>query len=265
MADMKYALGCIKDPVDDRDKLFKSYKPIFIDLPKSTQTLLPHVPNAIDQLERSCCTGASASRAGKAYMNSIGYQWNHMPSCFYLYNMTRVFEKTPLDDDAGAIIRDIFKVWNLNGVCPEDSNKEWSMPFSAKDDTWKTMPNAKQIEHAAKHKVQYLRLGSNQNEIKSALHQGFPVVIGINVPESMMGKKTAEDGVIKRSGQSMGGHALWLHSYGNYKDDYADGLNSWGLDWGSKLNGKGGNFHVKFKDLCDPKFCNDLWAITGYS
>lgn len=254
--------GCKRDTPDDRDLLFRFHRKMLTTLPNSASTLVPFLPPKADQMSLSCCTGIGSTRAAKAFLNFIKYKWPHMPSALFLYLQARLAEGTPITVDDGAMIRTIFKTWNDSGVCPEDSNVRWSWPWAATGDHWKTMPPKECFDNAARHKIEYMRLSEDPDEIKSALVQGHPVVIGIDVPESMMSEKTAANGLITRSNHSLGGHCMWLHSYDH---DFAIGSNSWGANWGAEVAGSRGNFLAKFSDLSDPSFCIDRWAIVGYS
>lgn len=254
--------GYIPDDYDPNDIPFRAVHKVHKTeaLPNSTSSLLSHSPTPANQLQIGCCTGASTTRAIKTRMSFLGYPFPFMPSALYLYAKTRMMTGVSLDEDDGARLRDVFKAANKFGICPEDSNPAWSWPFSCSDDRWKEEPPAACDEAAQKHKlVKYLRLGPDPNEIKSALANNMPVVIGVSWMELWDAPKVSETGVLnmpKSDFNSEGGHAIYLNGYGNYKDDYADGVNSWGDEWGDK-----GRFHISFKALSDSRVCYDRWAV----
>jgi hypothetical protein len=230
---------------------------------------------AIDQMQVGMCTGCGSSRALKNYLDSVGYKWPFTPSALDLYAKVRAFEGTDLSVDSGASIADVFTVLNTLGVCPEDSNPEWSWPFSASDNRWQEMPPAECDKDAALHKVvKFYRVPQDVNSIKTALYRGFPVVIGISVFQSFEAPEVAQSGVIPMPGLSfldplLGGHCLRLDAYGMHDPNYADGVNSWGQGWGDSWAGfpdKGkGRFHIPFSYLCDPNLTSDIWAIQVLS
>lgn len=255
---MQYGLGCIQDDPDDRDITFSSIFKKEIDLPSKSDILLSHLPPVVDQGQTSQCTAASSTRAAKTRMNLTQYKWPHTPSAAYLYAKVREHEGTPLTQDCGARIRSIFKVWNTLGVCPEDSNPEWSWPWTTDPSRIATRPSEACDRAATMHKcTKYMRLGPDPDETRHALAMGLPVVIGMMIPESMCGRKTSKDGIIRIGfrDQFIGGHAMFLHSYSLFKD-YFTGRNSWGASWGD-----GGNFHLSPKHLSDPEIVMDRWAI----
>lgn len=195
----KYGLGLKPSIVEESDLRFSAIHPLAIDLPKTCDLLTPYKPPHVDQMSVGMCTGCGSTRAAKTRMNYVGYKWPYTPSALYLYAKVREFEGTPLTEDSGASIKDIFNVWNKQGVCPEDSNPEWSWPFSASDGRWMVPPPKACEENATTHKmVKYMRLDHTEQDIKSALCQGFPIVIGIAVYSSMMSSRTASSGVISK-------------------------------------------------------------------
>lgn len=240
------------------------------ELPESSTDLVPYTPSAIDQMEVGMCTGCGTSRALKTFLASEDYKWPFMPSALDIYAKVRQYEGVALTEDSGASIADVFNVINSQGVCPEDSNIEWSWPFSASDSRWQQAPPPACDKDAALHKVvKFMKVAQDINSIKSALFSGFPVVIGISVFKSFESDKVADSGVIPMPGHIfdtlMGGHCLYLDAYGMLDEDHADGMNSWG-QWGDVLDknnpqrGKG-RFHIPFKYLCDPNLTSELFAI----
>ena len=89
---------------------------------------------------------------------------------------------------------------------------------------------------------------------------GFPVVIGIQVYESLESPAVARTGIVPMPGaneQCVGGHCVLVVGYDIGKQMFLV-RNSWGTDWG--ING---NFWIPFAYLADPKLCSDNWTIRG--
>ena len=239
------------------------------DMPAGCMTLVLSSPMAIDQMKVGMCTGCGTSRALKNRMAFLKYQWPFMPSSLDIYAKVRQFEGTPLTTDSGASIGDIMTVLNEQGVCPEDSNPTWSWAFSASDDRWQQAPPPACDTNALKHKlIKFLKLNQDVDSIKTALFNGFPVIIGIAVHESFESDKVAQTGIVPMPGwfdRVLGGHCLRLDAWGMYNADYADGVNSWGQEWGDTWTGfpqKGrGRFHIPFEYLVNPNLTSDLWAV----
>ena len=241
------------------------------ELPAQFTGLVGYSPKAIDQMSVGMCTGCGTSRALKNLLDSVNYKWPFTPSALDIYAKARLRAGNKLTDDTGASIKDVFDVINELGVCPEDSNKEWSWPFSASDDRWQEMPPEACQKDAALHKViKYMRVKRDENSIKTALYMGFPLVIGIAVHQSFESKEVAKTGVIPMPGfpffdPLLGYHCLRLDGYGMHTPDYADGVNSWGQSWGDEwvgYEGKGrGRFHIPFKYLTNHSLTSDIWAV----
>lgn len=235
-------------------------------LPAVCNELEQYLPPVIDQMQVGMCTGCGTSRALKTLLNSIDYKWNFTPSALDIYAKVRTFEGQPLTNDSGASIADVMTVLSEQGVCPEDSSKVWSWPFSASDGRWQEQPPEECETDALKHKlVQFRKIDQNVDSIKTVLASGYPVVIGISVYQSFESKAVAETGVIPMPGLPfldplLGGHCLFLWGYGNYDADHADGRNSWSDKWGDK-----GNFHIPFAYLTDPNLTSDLWSVEVVS
>ena len=231
-------------------------------LPPKVDALQEHLPPVIDQMQVGMCTGCGTSRALKTLLNSVDYKWAFTPSALDIYAKVRTFEGTALTDDSGASIADVMTVINQQGVAPEDSNTEWSWPFSASDDRWQQQPPEACEKDAGLHKlVKFSKVPQDINSIKTALLNGHPVVIGISVFQSFESAEVAKTGVIPMPGwpildKLLGGHCLFLWGYGNYDATHADGRNSWGKSWGAN-----GDFHIPFAYLTNPNLCSDLWSL----
>ena len=252
-----------KDPYDPKDMPFSAHRMASDVLAAARQAesdthMMSKIPPHVDQLEVGMCGGCGGSRAGKLYMNEHGYPWQYTPSANFLYDIARMIDGVDLSDDSGVNIRSLFKAWNQYGIAPEDSNEDWSWPFAASGDHWKTMPPEAVFKDALMHKVEYMRLGSDPDEMKAAIMQGFPVVIGITVHESFESQSAAKTGIIPHPGHFdpiLGGHCMYAVAFEDRKWVVP---NSWGPDWGS-----GGNALISFRDMSDPDFCSDRWAITN--
>lgn len=259
--------GTPPDAKDHRDLFLSQRVPIMTkaELPPSV-SMFEFAAPVIDQLGLAACTGCGSSRGLKTWMNAHDYKWKHTPSALDIYLKARLLDGGSLTRDTGATIRSVFKALNEQGVCPEDSNPEWSWPFSASDDRWMQRPPEACQKAAALHKcVKYYRVPQIPEAIMTALFHQLPLIIGIVVYESFESRKTAKSGIIPQPGffdYALGGHCLYLHSYGLYKEGYADGANSWGADkWG-----RHGHFSISIKKyLCNPKYTSDIWAPELYT
>jgi hypothetical protein len=263
MTVIRYGMGYLKDPEDDQDLKFKLFhKPQRHVMPNVIDTLAEVAGRTAirNQLEIGMCVGCGTTSAAKMRMLLQNYKFPFMPSALGVYALARHEDGVPLTEDSGAIIRTAFKVMNRYGLIPEDSNKKWSFPFSASDNRWTLMPPPECMEAAQKHLlVKYMRLNHDLDEIRWALYQGMPVVIGMNLCESFQSNRVAKSGIIPKPApweSFIGGHCMLLYGHQIKKDRHFTGRNSWSEQWGDR-----GDFHVPERLILDPAHTTDLWAL----
>jgi C1A family cysteine protease len=118
-------------------------------------------------------------------------------------------------------------------------------------------PSAPARREALKHKiVQYWRC-PGLRAIKVSLAQGYPVIGGFSVPESIDSEVTQKTGIVAYPNPSegfVGGHAVLFVGY----DDATKLLkfeNSWGTSWGDKGFG-----YLPYKYV-ETWLASDFWTI----
>ncbi len=242
--------GWKKDLVDSRDYMYKLKIDVPIQLP-SLIDLRPKCPPVYDQKTLGSCTAnalAGAFQFEQIKQNKI----NFIPSRLFLYYNERVLEDT-VNEDAGAIIRDGIKTLNRDGVCPESIWEYIIEKFNIK-------PTQNCYDVAlSNHILEYIRLTSHSlYEMKHCLADGYPVVFGFMVFESLMSKEVAKTGIMEmpKSNESiLGGHAVMAVGY----DDSKASLiirNSWGNKWGLD-----GYFYMPYEYIGHPDLSADYWTI----
>jgi C1A family cysteine protease len=207
-----------------------------------------------DQGQLGSCTANAISGALKTWMVKNDYKYPYVPSRLDIYYQERVLEGT-VNQDAGAIIRDGFKVINDMGVCPEDENSQWNWPYDISKFTQAPPPSCE--ADGMLHKcLSYAQVNQDKASIQSALINGFPLVIGISVFEQIESSQCAKDGIITVPGlfdAPIGGHALRVSSY---DENYVSGPNSWGKSWGDN-----GYYHLPWAYVLNPQLCSDIWSV----
>lgn len=150
-------------------------------------------------------------------------------SRLWLYAKVRQFEGTPLSEDSGAYIRDVFKVMARWG-CPAEA----LYPY----DTTKydMVPPAELDTAAEEHKISLYYRCPDLSTIKASISQGFPVVGGFDCPENLFSLGAAKTGIVlfPTSNEKIeGGHAVLFVGYDDgYEGGCLEFMNSWGTGWG---------------------------------
>src|SRR5271167_956273 len=219
-------------------------------LPSSVD-LRPHCPPVYDQGDLGSCTGNAIAAAVEFDLMKQG-KTPMMPSRLFIYYNERLMEGD-VGEDAGAQIHDGIKCIATYGVCDEALWPYNQAQFTAK-------PSDAAYAAAAQEKaLSYYTLDINVVEMKQALAQGYPIVIGMQVFAEMEGEAVAETGIVpmpSNFGMSLGGHCVLVVGY----DDAKQVLivrNSWGPDWGM-----GGYFMIPY-GYVNEELMTDFWVVTA--
>jgi C1A family cysteine protease len=207
-----------------------------------------------DQGQLGSCTANAISGALKTWMVKNNYEWPFIPSRLAIYYLERMLEGT-VNQDAGAEVRDGFKVINTLGVCPEDEDSVWNWPYDISQFT--IAPPDQAMRDATLHKcLTYASVNQDQNSIKAALAAGYPLVIGISVFNGIESSACAATGNIPMpaiSDSPIGGHAV---RGSGYTPQGVTGPNSWGDKWGNK-----GYYLMPWDYILNPALCSDIWSV----
>jgi C1A family cysteine protease len=224
--------GWRRDRPDHRDFVLPAALAAHRSMPARV-SVLARMPPVYDQLSLGSCT-ANMGCEQMEFLEASGSPLA-LYSRLYLYARTRQIEATPLSEDAGAQIRNVFKALARFGVCLESS---W--PYLDDGAQFAREPGAACDAEAAHHRALFYYRCPSLTQVKASLVQGFPVGFGFAVPESMIGAITAATGIVRLPGRSeaiVGGHAVTAVGYheGFVIDGAAGALlchNSWGATWG---------------------------------
>ncbi len=223
---------------------------------------VPHeLPPKID-LRLQCPPVYNQGNLGSCTANAIGsaFQFeqmkqnkpNFIPSRLFIYYNEREMEGT-INEDAGAQIRDGIKSVVDKGVCPETMWQYIESKFTSK-------PCSQCYNEALNNQVkEYLRLSPHSlYEVKHCLFDGYPVIFGFMIYESMMTENVTRTGLVpipNVNEQPIGGHAVKAVGY----DDEKQCLivkNSWGVEWGES-----GYFYLPYWFVTTPNASADYWTI----
>lgn len=240
------------DTEDLRDKVYRStqFKTITT-LPKIVDLRLSCSP-IVDQGELGSCTANAIASGLREYWENLSGKQFILLSRLWLYWQERYLEGT-VNEDSGAYIRDGMKVLQKMGCAPE---ADWPYDISK----FKQKPPTKATINALKFKITEYHRVANLTALKTALAEGYPIVIGIKIYESFESDQVAQTGIVplpKRGEQFLGGHAVLAVGY---KDDAklkGQGVvicrNSWGKSWGDK-----GYFYLPYSYFSN--YATDMWT-----
>ena len=242
----------VKDTPDLRDKIFvPSVIKNVSQLPSSVD-LRPLMSPIVNQGELGSCTANAIVSGLREYIELRTNLATFVRlSRLFLYYEERVIEKT-VNSDSGAQIRDGMSVLQKIGVCPELLDPYIINIFTNK-------PTVIDLQTAGKYKISNYYRVNTLNDLKLALAEGLPVVLGIMVYESFESDSVAKTGLVPMPNisqeQLLGGHAVCAVGYNDNKG-YVVVRNSWGVEWGDK-----GYFYLPYSYIV-PNLTTDMW--TGY-
>lgn len=201
-----------------------------------------------DQGELGSCTANAVVGALEYLLNVNGEEFEDK-SRLYVYYFTREGERTIKYGDVGATNRGTIKAIKKMGACDE---KLWKYDVKK----FNTKPNPDCQAEGKKHVISsYFRL-KTINQIKTALADGYPVIVGVTVYSGFLSSKVAKSGNVnlptKRESEE-GGHAILLVGYDESKQRFIF-RNSWSTEWGNE--GYGTIPYVYVRDMGD-----DFWII----
>ena len=246
-----------RDPVDARDHIYN---------PAKLGTVAPTLPATVDlrvndspiqdQGQLGSCTGNAI--AGMIDLIDKKNKKNLQVSRLFIYYQERVIEGT-VNYDNGAYIRD-----GMSAVHTYGAPLESVWPYII--NRFATRPSTAAYTDAAKRKVTSYQRCTNFTAVKTALSQGYPVVVGFDVYASFESSTTASTGIMTypnvRTEQYLGGHAVALVGYYDNFRNTGKGMfiarNSWGTGWGDR-----GYFYMPYQVIQDTSMSSDFWLIAA--
>lgn len=242
----KRVYGWYYDVHDPRDILYKSIRAPLKKVAEKVD-LREYCSPVEDQGSLGSCTAqALVGNIELLSIKKVG-AYTDLSRLFVYYN-ERVLENTVLFD-GGATIRSGIKSLVKWGVCEEAL---W--PYNIRKFTARP-PKAAYTNSVQKVIKLYARLTS-LSDMLTCLNDGFPVVLGITVFNSMETKQVAKTGVVSmptRKDKPVGGHAVMLVGYDKPAKTFLV-RNSWGTSWG-----KQGYFTIPFEYI--QNYSGDVWTI----
>lgn len=235
----------LKDPSDTRDLIYKASG---IEPPVQF-SLEQYLIDIEDQKSTSSCTAHAGSSGFELLVKQFRPKKAQEFSRLHLYYWTR-FISNLHGKDGGAYTRDICKALEKYGICPEAA---W--PFDPRKVNVKPSLRANLLA-----KLWRIKSYERCNDIRAAIADGLPVIIGAKIREglrALSGPRDTHLDQLKNYQQSkpIGGHAMLVVGYDDRDASYLI-CNSWGAQWGD-----GGLFKID-RGMIHADMM-DAWTITG--
>jgi C1A family cysteine protease len=219
-----------------------------------------------DQGRIGSCT-ANAIAGAIQFDRARGHQApDFTPSRLDIYYYERLIEHS-VPSDSGAQIRDGMKVVSARGAPPES---EWPYDDTPADPDTQLFPSSSRATKppppgvsgdALKYKVvSYSRLSQNLAQLKGCLAEGFPVVFGFTVYDSMWdagGQPKTSVPIPTASDNVVGGHAVLAVGY-----DDATARFTCRNSWGTNVQDHG-YFYLPYAYVTDPQLASDFWTVRA--
>jgi len=227
--EMKKRLGCLRAPTDQRDFVFRSPGRLY--LPESID-YTDEMTQIEDQENEGSCVGFACG-AMKEWQEKKDWGRDIDLSSRYIYEEARKIDRFP-DTKDGTDIRSAMKILLNQGVCTENC---W--PYIPRNPS---NPCAEVAREAAKYKIKTYTAIQGIYDMKSALANNGPFVIGVIVFDSWFQTSVNQTGQIlmptseeiarlREDRNAFGGHAICIIGYDDQNQRFKF-KNSWGSDWG---------------------------------
>ena len=237
----------LRDKPDSRDHMYDAPQ---VSLPR-TVDLRSFCSPIEDQGQLGSCTGNAIAGIIELMDRKKGKLLD--VSRLFIYYEERLMEGT-VNYDSGAYIRDGIKVVNKKGAPLENL---WPYVITR----FKTKPSNAAYTDALKRKATAYQRCANFAAVKTALSQGYPVVVGFDVYESFEYPINNNTGMMPYPNvdteQLLGGHAVALVGYNDNTNRFI-ARNSWGTSWGDN-----GYFYMPYQVIQNTSMSDDFWIITA--
>ena len=255
--------GWLPDIPDHRDIMFKATNAPLMLPPAIDLTNRAEWPEPYDQGDLGSCVAQAIAGAvyyekikrltagGKyAGMNEFlsNKQLFHPSRLFIYYGAREQIGLIPVD--SGSYIRDAIKV-----VYNQGAPRETGWPYLI--EKFAKKPLKRVYKSAPYHKItSYRSVPVDVAEVKKALAEDYPVVVGFAVFNSFFNDQAGNINYPSQYDYMIGGHAVLLVGY-----DDATGRfkfrNSWGPSWGT-----GGYGTIPYGYISNPNLSDDFWVLT---
>lgn len=189
------------------------------------------IPPPGNQGHQSSCVAWALAYSLKSYQERVesGSSWKFTAGgkvvASRVFSPSYVYNQINNGMDGGSSFID-----GLNVLSQQGCATLLDMEYDPSD--FASKPSAEARRSARKYRIDYWRRVNVRDvkEVKAQLAAGFPVAFGADVDESFA-RADADFVWRKRSGKSLGGHAMLLVGYDDREGAFKL-VNSWGAEWG---------------------------------
>lgn len=221
-----------------------------------------YMPPILDQGPIGTCAANELSN-GLRYCLEKEHGVVFQPSRLFIYWYGRVLDGSNTNEDTGITIRNGLKAIQKYGAPPE-----FYEPYDVHKFT--VAPSQQAVQHAALHRkaFNYLSVKQDLDSIKHALFAGYPVVLGIQVYESLESPETLASGDIPmpnmESESCQGGHCVSLVGWNDETKRFIM-ENTWGTkdEQGNPI-GKNGWFTIPYDYILNEQLTSDIWTVKFF-
>ena len=189
-----------------------------------------YFPEPGDQGDQASCVAWTIAYALKSYQKNREFRLQHVQANFrfspsFIYNQVKASSCY-----GGSRIVDALNVLESQGALTMED-------FAYDEHDCSKTPTEAQIQRAWEYRIaRWMRVNvQSLAEMKAQITRGFPVIIGMNVPNSFLSwsGKGVYKYAPKASDPVAGGHAMLVVGYADQLKAFKV-LNSWGPGWGDK-------------------------------
>lgn len=195
----------------------------------------PTLPTSVDlsanfpipgnQGQQNSCVGWATAYALKSYHEKLENQWS-LNTNDHLFSPSFIYNQINRGQDLGSLPNEALDLLVNSGAATLNT-----MDYSQND--YLTQPSAAAFNEAANFKAKSWEVPRSLNDIKAALANNLPVLIGIGIYDSFNYVSGTDAVYNSASGQPLGGHAVTAVGYDDNKYGGAfKVINSYGQNWG---------------------------------
>lgn len=208
-----------------------------------------------NQLDQGACLAFSLVSVFEYFMKSNLLPNPDLSEQFLYYNARKRAGNE--NDDCGSCVYYSIESLQKDGICKEDNWKYDTHRFAEKpsDDAY--------LDAKTRFVRKALSVERNVDAVRSALKEGFPVVISANIFDSFISgikgfvpSPTTDEISEMLNSNNPHAHAMVICGYSD-EDKLFKVRNSWGIEFGDK-----GYCYMPYSYIENPQLCNSLTVIT---